>query len=503
MWIPHSVPKTTFHQFIPSDAFVSCRLWTNKVEHVISSVNFSWADCMPKPLKLLCLDNISKHFSWYPEQLFEWITSKNTEYLVETLSTSLPISLVIHVPGDEYWRRRHDNTWPPNNVKSKQRNSALVSDTIKNIYITKYVSEIIENLEPGYVDEIELSEILKVCSPYVTAIDCKQLRIQSSMVHTLDDDEPKGILPHDPIHIDMRFVLGVLKNIRDLSLVYGSRTFTLEPKTYTSEQYRFNIDDMDTLGRGLVISEHLTSLAITKSELNMAKFNRLLPYLMECCSLEEINFSFCKLNSLGGKSVAHFIKTAKMLKLVNLCGNNIGADGVESLSFVMLWRRNNDYPAIELNLNMNNISDIGAKYLASALASGVQPLTKLRIRNCNITKIGGLNIAQSLAYDCGLRVLEIDNNPLTLEVAIELHTLLKTNLSITHFSIQNCDFPQSITKFLNSVAFYNRHGKRSEFIYVDIEYLCYDEDVEGENILLEEDTMDSETIENEEKERLV
>jgi len=305
---------------------------------------------MPKPLKLLCLDNMASHFSWYPEQLFEWITPKNTEYLVETLSTNLPISLVIHVPGNEYWRRRHDDKWPPINVKSK-RNSAVVSDSVKNIYITKYVSEIIENLEPGYVDETELSEILKVCSPYVTVLDCKQLHIKSLMVPTLGDEEPKGISPHDPIHIDMRFVLGFLKNIRTLSLVYGSKTFTLESPMYTPEQYRFSIDDMDTLGCGLVILEHLTSLAITKSELNMAKFNRLLPYLMECFSLEEINFSFCNLNSLGGKSVAHFIKTAKMLKLVNLCGNNIGPDGVESLSFVMLWRRNNNYPAIELNLS--------------------------------------------------------------------------------------------------------------------------------------------------------
>jgi len=152
---------------------------------------------------------------------------------------------------------------------------------------------------------------------------------------------------------------------------------------------------------------------------------------------------------------------------------------------------------------MNNISDIGAKYLASTLASGVQPLTKLRIRNCNITEIGGLNITQSLEYDCGLRALEIDNNPLTLEVAIALHTTLKTNLNIAYISIQNCNLPQSITNFLNRVAFYNRYGKCSELIYVDFEYLCYDEDVEEENISLDEGTMESETMENDAKEGLM
>lgn len=349
MWIPHTIPKTTFHLFISSDKTVPCRLRSNKVEHVINSVDFSWADCTPKPLKLLCLDNIANHFEKYSKQLFECINHMNIEYLVEILSTSLPISLVIHVPGDEYWRRRYDHTWP-NSVNTTRNN--VVTDSLKIIYLTKYVSEIIENLEPGYVDETELSEILMVCSPYVTSIDCQQLRIQGLIVQTLTIDESKGYLPYDPIHIDLSFVLGILKNVRTLSLVYGSRTFTTEPPMYTPTQYRFNIDDMDTLGRGLLISKHLTSLAITKSELNMAKFNRLLPYLMEYHGLEEINFSFCKLCSLGVKSVAHFIKTAKMLKLVNLCSNQIGPDGVESLSFVMLWRRNNNYPAIELNLSM-------------------------------------------------------------------------------------------------------------------------------------------------------
>lgn len=151
---------------------------------------------------------------------------------------------------------------------------------------------------------------------------------------------------------------------------------------------------------------------------------------------------------------------------------------------------------------MNNISDIGAKYLASALASGVQPFTKLRIRNCNITEIGGLNIAQSLAYDHGLRALEIDNNPLTLEVAIALHTSLKTNLNIEIISLQNCNFSQNITNFLSRVGFYNKHNKRSAFNYLDFEYL-YDEIKEEDNISLEKEMMELEIIENDEKEGLL
>jgi len=117
---------------------------------------------------------------------------------------------------------------------------------------------------------------------------------------------------------------------------------------------------------------------------------------------------------------------------------------------------------------------MGAKYLASALASGVQPFTKLWIRHCNITKIGGLSIAQSLAYDRGLFTLEIDENPLNMEVAIALHTVMKTNQNITYLSIQNCNVSNKMTNFLTSVAFCNRHRKCSNFDYVNVADL-YDE----------------------------
>lgn len=129
---------------------------------------------------------------------------------------------------------------------------------------------------------------------------------------------------------------------------------------------------------------------------------------------------------------------------------------------------------------MNNITDTGARYLASALASGCQPFTKLRIRTCNISEVGGINIVESLAYDQGLRALELDNNPLTLKVGIALHAALKTNLNIEYLSTQNCEFPASMAQFFNTVAYYNRHNKRIMLNYVNIEDL-YDE-IEEVNI---------------------
>lgn len=107
---------------------------------------------------------------------------------------------------------------------------------------------------------------------------------------------------------------------------------------------------MDVLGRGLVSAERLAALAITRSDLTAAKFRRLLLYLEQCRGLEAIDFSHCRLKSSGARAVARYAETAEKLKSVNLCGNDVGPDGVRSLAYA-LRRRNGACPAIELNLS--------------------------------------------------------------------------------------------------------------------------------------------------------
>jgi len=211
------------------------------------------------------------------------------------------------------------------------------------------VSETVGNLEPGYVDEAELSELLEACGPHVTELRCKQTLTTISLLDELTLQESNA-LPRDPVHVDFEFVLRRLRNVRRLGIVYGPERIAVDEE-YTSHLYKINENDMDTLGRGLESSAHLVSLAVTKSAVDVTMFNRLLPYLKQCHGLKDVDFSFCRLRSPGGKSMARFAKTAAALKLLNLSGNDIGADAVESLAFVSVWRRKNGYPAIELNLS--------------------------------------------------------------------------------------------------------------------------------------------------------
>lgn len=339
---PHTIPKSTFLIFTPSDEIDLSSDDIGRSGRTIKYEDFTWTNRIPKPLRFICLDSIANNFTKYPEHLFEWITPMNIEYLVETLNIDLPIPLVIHVPDGEYWRRIATSTMP----KFISRPKDTEIHTLKSIYLTKHVSEIISNVVPDIMDKPKLTELLISCSPYVTALDCKHLRIPESLSRKWMLEEFNGN-SGDPVHVDMGYVLTYLKNIKSVNLVYGPAEITFG----APDLYKFNISDMDALGYGLTISEHLTSLAITNSDLTLIKFNRLSPYLTKCLCLEELNLSFCNLESSGGTSVAHYVKTAKHLRLLNLRGNNIGPDTVEILAIVALWRRNKDYPAMELNLS--------------------------------------------------------------------------------------------------------------------------------------------------------
>lgn len=343
MWIPHTIPKSTINLFTPLDIEKSRPY---DVARNIKSENFSWAECMPKPLKLRCVDSIANNFTLYPRNLFEWISPMNAVYLVETLDTDLQIPLVIHVPDGEYWRRRINDTWSAN-LDGMPGDSAT-DHGFRAYYLTRYVSEMVENMEPEYLDEEEFSRLLEACCPYVSTLDCRHLRTPDSLLYRLLANESEE-LASDPVHVNIGFVLARLHNVTAVSLVYCPKKLFLGQL----DSCKIHVKDMDSLGGGLVLLNHLTSLSVTKSDLNLTNLNRLLPYLTECYQLEVIDFSFSTLSCLGAKSVAYYMKTAKRLKSINLCDNNIGSDGVESLAFVMLWRRkeHNDYPPIELNLS--------------------------------------------------------------------------------------------------------------------------------------------------------
>lgn len=127
MWIPHTIPRSTFSLFArPADAVVVGRLPPDG--RAIASDDFGWADRTARPLRLLCLDVIAARFVEYPPHLlFTRIAPINAVYLTETLDTGLPVPSVAHVPDGHYWRRRLADPWPADSDAAVSR--TLVYDS--------------------------------------------------------------------------------------------------------------------------------------------------------------------------------------------------------------------------------------------------------------------------------------------------------------------------------------------------------------------------------------
>jgi len=88
------------------------------------------------------------------------------------------------------------------------------------------VSETVEDLEPGYVDETELAALLDACGPLVTVLECRRLRVPGRKL--ADFGEPPRAAGVDPKHVDLEFVLRRLDNVTGVSLVYGAKRTTAD-----------------------------------------------------------------------------------------------------------------------------------------------------------------------------------------------------------------------------------------------------------------------------------
>lgn len=106
----------------------------------------------------------------------------------------------------------------------------------KTLYMNAYVSKTVENLEPGYVDETELAELLEACGPYVDALDCERLRVPIRRRFT-DFDESTDEIVCDPVHVDLEFVLRRLDKVKTVRLVYSAKK-TAKDEQRTRDAFR-------------------------------------------------------------------------------------------------------------------------------------------------------------------------------------------------------------------------------------------------------------------------
>lgn len=192
----------------------------------------------------------------------------------------------------------------------------------KNVYMDRYVRDLIETLEAGHQDEYteDFRSQLELCAPFVHYLHIKQLQPWSPKV----TDDPKDIPVAFPIfHINLNVVLSLLPNIKFLEIQFGLREVGIN---YDKRFFQIDPDDLANIALGVNNLRHCYHLKIHNSNIYCEHIHLFAKHL-NSDSLTELDLSFNKIGDEGARHVAKILMTSFQLKILILKGNLIKEKG--------------------------------------------------------------------------------------------------------------------------------------------------------------------------------
>lgn len=145
----------------------------------------------------------------------------------------------------------------------------------KSAYMEKYISEIIEQLQPQYNDEDNIDEILTLVNPYVKTLIVTQLQAWKPPLTATPEDLPE-IFPND--HIDFSPIFKKLEYIVELDLVFSMHKLG---ENFNWEMLKVSVDDCKRLGIAILQLKFITKLRIHRSKIGDLHVQALLQQLVK------------------------------------------------------------------------------------------------------------------------------------------------------------------------------------------------------------------------------
>lgn len=175
-------------------------------------------------------------------------------------------------------------------------------------------------------------------------------------------------------------------------------------------------------------------------------------------TLQELNLQGNQIAVEGASSLAAILHESSSLMTVNLARNTIGSAGtihiastigdsvlkhlnlgfnqIESGAAVHLGEALQRNSALEvLDLSGNYIGDAGASAFAALLKCSESKIVELNLHSTNITTVGVRQLAEALAENACLRKLDLSKNWLGNSGAAVLTDMLKVNETLTKISL--------------------------------------------------------------------
>lgn len=149
----------------------------------------------------------------------------------------------------------------------------------------------------------------------------------------------------------------------------------------------------------------------------------------------------------GVTNVCQAVASLSQLKVLNLSGNLLTADGVMKMDNLFSGSRMHLTELSELNLSFNRITDQGVQY-ASRLCSNLPKLNKLSLKSCHLTRMDSLNITLNQ-----LSSLDISHNNFSnlrsLWTSLCLDKIRELNFDLA-ISNSYSQFPNELIQYLKS-----------------------------------------------------
>ncbi|XP_065224336.1 dynein regulatory complex subunit 5 [Planococcus citri] len=258
----------------------------------------------------------------------------------------------------------------------------------KRLYMEKFLQSYIENTFPSNIHMIEFKELLEMLKPYILSLTIEQLLI--SDVEECRDE--------DVIHIDMKFILSSLSNLRDFSIACGVKNCDIE---FSKNLYELTENDCTSIGIGLQWTIRLQNYKMHRCYLNPIKLHSLLTNWELLSCLQVVDFMSCGLDDECISILSEFLIKLPSLEQLSLVNNKIGPNGAVSLASSLGYYRSLKV----LNLRLNFILDDGGIAIFKAISKH-SCVEKLILEGCEL----GIRTIDSL---CDLivvnsHILEID-----------------------------------------------------------------------------------------------
>ncbi|CAI9715335.1 leucine-rich repeat-containing protein 45 [Octopus vulgaris] len=167
-------------------------------------------------------------------------------------------------------------------------------------------------------------------------------------------------------------------------------------------------------------------------------------------TINELRFSDCMICPEGMQAILHGLASNTSVRKLNLKGNQIRGNTVESLGYML--RNNNCLTSICLEWNDLGILETPFIVFCDGLQANCN-LRRLDIRNNQVTHHGAKQLAEALSSNKTLQVIDLKWNKVGLTGGRALLDLLRVNKTLLKIDLAGNDIPCDIVCSIDLLRF--------------------------------------------------